>query len=168
MDAAAVSQLLLAIDHDCVSCLHTAGQDHLRAFGQVNLYSRRLYVEVRLFLTLFRSGTTASMACPSALLSWGRSCSLQLSGRISRFDDVNVAALGTGEQRCGWNDDRIRPLLQDQSDIHKLIGKESTVFIVKYSLHLDGAGGGIDLVVNGEYGSSCEMVCAGTVIRLYG
>ena len=58
--------------------------------------------------------------------------------------------------------------LNDQLGIDKLIGEKGEILIVKYGLEPDGAGGGVNQIVQGQNLAGGDLVFLGAVPRFHG
>src|SRR5262249_9698269 len=85
---------------------------------------------------------------------------LNLDG-IALGDGVDVGALRTTLQRSQRNETEIAFGVDQKMGVDELIGEELIVFVAEDRLELIGAGGCVDLVVDGEQfaaGDFCDVV----------
>src|SRR5581483_8448320 len=149
----AVHQLLLAIDHDLLTRLEIgAVREHrVGADGEVDVNGNRVGVELlaRLAIAATPTPTPFSRALPVAggcgcgrfgvaAARGGRGLSGQVLDlvrrRWARVHDEDVIALVAVLNRGSGHNDRIRPLAQDEPNIHKLVREQRVVGVVKDSL----------------------------------
>ena len=67
---------------------------------------------------------------------------------VAAFHDINVSALRTALNGGGGNDDQVLFDVDEQMNVHELIGKKNVVLVVENGFEFVGASGGIDLVVD--------------------
>src|SRR5579875_4190196 len=87
-----------------------------------------------------------------------------LFGRGAGVYDKDIVALrATLNGRC-WNDRGVRALAQDQPHVDELVGEKLIALVVENGLELGRAGGGIDLVVDGEQGAGSDLVVVVAIV----
>src|ERR1700761_498695 len=165
-----VDQLLLPVDDDGLTGLErrVVGEHGTGADGEVDVHENDVGVErltrllaalavaalllflVRLLIAGGRSGAFG--------LCGGRGVCRRLTGEIldlvsrcgAGVHDEDVVALIAVFNGGGGHDERVLALAENEADVDELVGEERAILIVEDCLELGSAGGGVDLVVDGE------------------
>src|SRR5882762_7313963 len=69
---------------------------------------------------------------------------------IAVSDYIDISALRTALQRGQWNEAEVVSGVYKKMSVDELVGKETAVFVVEDRFELVGAGGDIDLIIDGE------------------
>ena len=74
------------------------------------------------------------------------------------LDDIHEHAAGAALQRRARHRRRVAPHIDQHAHVDELIGKQPAVIVRELRLQAHGAGGGVDLVVDGQQHAGAEQV----------
>src|ERR1700761_988333 len=165
-----VDQLLLPVYDNRLAGLErrVVGEHGTGADGEVDVYENDVGVERLTWLLAALAVATLLLFLIRLLIAGGRSGAFGLCGGrgvcrrlagevldlVSRCGagghDEDVVALIAVFNGGGGHDERVLALAENEADVDELVGEERAILIVEDCLELGSAGGGVDLVVDGE------------------
>src|SRR5258706_3568386 len=83
---------------------------------------------------------------------------------LIRLDEEDEGAWSAALDCGGWNERRVLPRFDAHAHVDELVGEENAILIGKFSLELDRARRGVDLIVDRQQAAGRELVLGAAVV----